>query len=77
MQLEYFHLIDRIANLDIGAELTYQRLNAKLTGQANTTVFASCTPGGPGFGGAACNALGPIKASSDAFEARLRVQRQF
>ena len=64
-----------VKDLDIGAELQYMKLNASLTGNGGA---ATCTPGGPGFGSAACAAVAAgLNASPSAWQGRVRIQRQF
>ena len=69
-----------VKDLDIGAEVQYMKLNASLTGQLGNAPV--CTAGNPGNAASAiaCNSLittGALNPSPSAWQARLRVQRQF
>ena len=64
-----------VKDLDIGGELSYKSLNASLANAPG--VAATCTTPASGLGTAACNALGALSASSNIWEARIRISRQF
>ncbi len=69
-----------VKDFDLSGEVDYVRMNQKFaaTSVANGgTGIASCQPGGPGFGGAACNSLGALKASGSTVELRARAERRF
>ena len=64
-----------VKDLDIGGELSYERLNANLTGQNG--AFPTCFTAAGFFNAGACANYVGISASSNVWQARLRVQRQF